>query len=353
MRIGIDASPLATELTGVGTYLKSLLESLLFLHPQDHFFLYAPHSSPVLDALKKYPAVTIRLNKWGSFSQALWSQTTLACLSFRDQLDWFWGVTQSLPLFTRKGQKNLLTIHDFAYCLYPHTVSWARGIYLRSLSRWIYRKADCLTTNSEGTKARLKTLYGLEADQVIIPPLKKELGPPGPSHHSLLASYGLVHKGYVLMVGTLEPRKNIEAVLEAYPFDSPYPLVLVGKKGWRDKSIQQALTQYVKQLYLLGYLPDADLTALIGGARYFLMPSLYEGYGMPLAEARVCQTEVICSAVPEMIEATEGEAYLLSGAHMKEELKSYLALPYQAGIIRCHYPPPIELAKKLSALLKA
>lgn len=319
MNIGIDATPLRDKLTGVGNYVYYLLRGLVQKRPNDHFYLYAIKNSTSLELFEQFPNVTIRIAPLFGFSEAFWSQTTLAWLCYKDSIDLFWGSTQSIPLFAQ--HKSLITIYDFAYKLYPETVSRVRGTYLRLFGKFLYKKADCITTISFGTAERLHELYGLKANKVIIPPLKNLSVNDIPG---TLKKHRLKYKDYFLMVGTLEPRKNIVTAIKAYK--AKCPLVLVGGKGWRDHTIIKEITNASK-IVTLGYLPDDELNALVVAAKAYVMPSLYEGYGMPVAEARVLGTPVVCCNVPEMVEAAEGDALVVEHDQLEKAFTTPLKPP--------------------------
>ncbi|MCH9627852.1 MAG: hypothetical protein S4CHLAM2_14990 [Chlamydiales bacterium] len=318
MKIGIDATPLKEHLTGVGNYVYYLLEGLIRKRGKDQFFLYAICHSSRLAKLAEYKNVTVRVHPFLGFSEALWSQTTLAWLCQKEQIDLFWGTTQSVPLWAR--HKSVITVYDFTYRLYPKTVSRVRGTYLRWFGKYLYKKADVITTISQGTATRLEQYYGLKADQVIIPPLKDLT-----VADAVLEQFSLKSKDYYLMVGTREPRKNIVPTLRA--FQGKHPLVLVGAKGWRDSEIAKELQKKSSQILCLGYLPDQELNALVKGAKAYVMPSLYEGYGMPIAEARSLGTPVICCDVREMIEAAEGDALIVPHAELERAFTTDVKAP--------------------------
>jgi glycosyltransferase involved in cell wall biosynthesis len=349
MRIGIDASCLTNQPTGIGTYLFYLLLPLCELRKGDDFFLYAHHPSDMLNQLSSLSNVTIKIDSFLSFSEAIWSQTTLAYLAYRDHLDLFWGVTQSLPLFTRKKQRNLLSVHDFAYLLYPKTVSVGRRIYLQLFSRWIIKKAHALFSISHGTEKKLHTFYK-RASYVLQPPLKPTL-----HFHSkekvipYLKKWALLYKKYVIMLGTIEPRKNVLPTLRAYRVvkQTLLPIVLVGKRGWyRPEEIREIEKNRIIEL---GYLSDEELSYLLSGARYLLMPSLYEGYGMGIKEARSLHCPVICSDVEEMREAAEGDALVVRLDHLQEDLSNHLSRRDEGpSQISTSYPSNQQLAHSLS-----
>lgn len=349
MRIGVDVSPLKEPLTGVGTYIYYLLEELIALHPHDTFYLYSTRAHPLLTRFLGFPHVKLRLNSFLSLSEALWSQTTLAALCYQDRLQVFWGPTQSLPLFHRASQKNLLTVHDFAFRLYPQTVSWGRRFYLRTCFKKIVGSADKIGAISQGTANRLEELYKRKADEIISPPLKKGLKPKTQEEvAATLQKFDLQYKDFVLMVGTLEPRKNFAAITALYKKQADLlPLVIVGAPGWGKSR------ETVSQVKRLGYTSDSHLLDLLAAARYLFMPSLYEGYGIPLAEARTCGTEVVCTEVPEMIEAAQGDCHLLSFQNLGEGALPLLKkVSYQGKQSSASYLSNQHLAQKLSKVIK-
>lgn len=335
MIIGVDATPLKSRLTGVGNYVYYLLKELIELAPDDHFYLYAIRGSRALQELSGARNVKVRIAPFLGRSEALWSQTTLPFLCAKDRVDVVWGATQSVPFLG--SFKRVITIYDFTYRLYPKTTTRVRGTYLRLLGKKMYIKSDRLVAISQGTAERLKELYNLKSDQVIIPPLKDIRVDPGALKH-----YGLERGGYDVMVGTKEPRKNLVAAIRAHP--GTRPLVVVGAKGWRDEAIGREL----HRVRSLGYLPDHELNALVQGARACIMPSLYEGYGMPLAEARVLGTPVVCADVPEMIEAAEGDALVVQEGRLEEGFTKKLDPPKKPT-----YPPNRALARALLEEVRA
>jgi glycosyltransferase involved in cell wall biosynthesis len=328
MKIGVDATPLTDQQTGIGNYTHYLLKELIQARPQDIFYLYAIKRTENIQLLMM-PNVILRVHSFLGFSEALWSQTTLAALCRRDKLDIFWGTTQAFPLFCEKKQKNLLTVHDFAYLLYPKTVSWVRGFFLKIVGERFYRSATAIVANSSGTALKLENLFQKRADAIIPPPIRNL---DFLCQESLLKRYNLRDKGYFLIAATLEPRKNLLAALQAYcellKSTKLEPIVLVGKKGWRDGKIKKELKEMAaanpNEIKILGYLPDKELNTLVKSAKALILPSLYEGYGMPLAEARILGTQVIYTDIPEMIEAAEGDGVQISSAHFKSSFHQAL-----------------------------
>ena len=211
-------------------------------------------------------------------------------------------------------------IHDLSHIRYKEYHPKERVEYFdRYLQKNIEKSAKIITI-SEFTKKELLDL-GLCDEQkieVIYNGVDEKFCPIGKSEFAKIASrFDIGYKSYFLFVGTLEPRKNLSTLLQSYLLyleksQNPLPLVLAGGIGWRseyfDDILQKALDSgYVKRL---GYVVEEELIALYGGARAFIFPSLYEGFGLPPLEAMACATPVIASnssSIPEVV----GDAGLL------------------------------------------
>jgi glycosyltransferase involved in cell wall biosynthesis len=141
-----------------------------------------------------------------------------------------------------------------------------------------------------------------------------------------LSSHGLLHGQYLLAVGTLEPRKNLQVALQAFmqlpaALRQRYPLVIVGMKGWHTSALQEQLAPLVRagEVRQLGYLSRDDLATIIAGALTLIYPSIYEGFGLPPLEAMACGVPVITSKVSSLPEVV-GNTGLLIDPHDAEAL---------------------------------
>jgi alpha-1,3-rhamnosyl/mannosyltransferase len=190
------------------------------------------------------------------------------------------------------------------------------------------------------------------------PPLKSSIQHrPQECAEAFLSAYALQYKKYFLTIGTLEPRKNFIGLVDAYldllkNHNDIFPLAIVGGGGWKNAAIVEKLKlaerQFPDKIKLLRHISDDALSHLLSGARYYLCFSLYEGYGMPLAEARTCRTPVICFDQPEMREAAENDGIFLPSVGFEEILAQHLLaqnLPIPSG---CQYVSNQEKARLFS-----
>jgi len=305
MKVGIDARLLAGPLTGIGRYTAELTGEVI-KYP-GRFFLYSARPLVVGDWRR---ANTI-LRAVGFRTRAgrmLWSQSILPYWAARDDVDVFWGPTHRLPALLPSSIARVVTIHDLVW---RHA-----GETMRPLSRFVegrlfpqaVRLADRIMADSLSTARDLAALYPESASRTrVVYPGHAAL--PGPLDPALLETLR-IDRPYVLFVGTLEPRKNLARLVEAYAsldraIRDEFLLVIVGGKGWGgvDAGALVANAGVSSQVRILGYVEDAELATLYAHARCLAMPSLYEGFGLPLVEAMAQGVPVLTSnrsSLPEV-----------------------------------------------------
>lgn len=197
--------------------------------------------------------------------------------------------------------KKITTIHDLLVLEYPEVSHpYIVKVQNRRLL-WVKRECDLVLTDSVFTKNQVNKILHVDSSriEIVYPGISDKFKPSDEdSKKYIKQKYGL-YDDYVLSVGTLEPRKNIKTVLDAFEKfmkhqliatrKRPIGLVIVGKSGWREKVDQ---TKYIKPL---GYVEEKDLPFLYSAASLFVYPSLYEGFGFPVLEAMACNCPVITS----------------------------------------------------------
>jgi alpha-1,3-rhamnosyl/mannosyltransferase len=223
-----------------------------------------------------------------------------------------------LPAGVNRG---VITIHDLSVFKFPETHPAARHAqYDRELERSL-ESAQHLIAVSEAIRVEIIEHFSWPANSVTAVPhgVSPDFAPrPDHALTPVLAAYRLHPRAYALCVSTLEPRKNIDRLLQAYR-DLPaalrgqYRLVLAGSTGWLSQSLQLAIKSAEREGWLLylGYVPDVNLPALYAGARTFVYPSLYEGFGLPLLEAMACGTPAVTSNTSAIPETAGGAALLV------------------------------------------
>lgn len=338
VRVGIDARPLVEVKSGVSTYIFYLLEALVKQNPTVEFYLYVPSDHGEIGHFKQYSNVTIRGITFCNIhvKRAALRHLFLPFVIWKDQIDFFWGTVQTLPFFVPSKTKTILTVYDFVYLFFPETMATFHHSFSKVMCTASLKKADYLLPISRGTADKLKELYDLSSYSVVIPPQKpniyyrekKELLP-------FLSKAGLEYNNYIVTVGTIEPRKNFIELVEIYKRllgklgpEQIMPLVIIGGGGWKNGKIREVLEEAEKkfpgQFRTTGFVDDALLSFYLSGARYYISLSLYEGYGMPIAEARRCRTPPICPDIPEMREAAENQGIFLKRDSIESALEELL-----------------------------
>lgn len=315
MRVGVDARVLRGDLTGIGQYALELCRHLEESLPSAELVAYSPWRLNPAALSKRW---TVRLDSLFSASSPsrllmyLWPVVRVGALCRADRLDAYWAV--QAPFIPNLGKRvNVVaTVYDLHYKVAPKTLGGpARALFRLFEGR--YRYARALVAISRGTSEHLKVLLGRRATAIVRPAVDKRFGPlPASEIERRLRLYG-IRKPYILTVASWDPRKNLDLLVRVFTDmkrQGPahgLSLVLVGRKGGRlrlnralESLLQERATDAVQTT---GYLPDEDLPALYGGAEAFIFPSLYEGFGLPVAEALACGTRVVASNLPELREA--------------------------------------------------
>jgi glycosyltransferase involved in cell wall biosynthesis len=241
--------------------------------------------------------------------RVLWEQVVLPDLLRRLRVDVFHSPVNVLPV--RLPCASVVTVHDLAFLHYPQYFRPARRVYQRTFTARSARAATLVIAVSESTKGDLVRLgVAPSRVRVIYPAIEERFRPvaDGARLQAFRREHGLPDR-FLLYLGTIEPRKNIVGLLEAYARlradvpDAP-PLVLAGAKGW----YYDAVFERVRALGLertvtfAGYVRDEEQPLWYAAAELFVYPSLFEGFGLPVAEAMACGTPVVTSSLSSMPE---------------------------------------------------
>lgn len=216
---------------------------------------------------------------------------------------------------------GIVTVHDLSVFKYPETHPVARIKHFENGFSSTLRRADHLITDSEATRSEVIDYFGWSPERITAITLGVR-----PEFHrrdaskiaAVLGEYGIVHGEYSLCVSTLEPRKRIDRLLAAYLDLQPslrarYPLVLVGSTGWLSDALREQIQRGERDGWLryLGFVDEAILPLLYSGARAFLFPSVYEGFGLPVLEAMASGVPTLTSNSSSLPEVSGGAAWLV------------------------------------------
>lgn len=334
MRIGINVHLLSTTHTGIQHYIRALVPELVAQAvPVHEVVLYGEPSQLSLPADERVRWVPAICPLRSGVQRVLWEQTILPRLLRRDRVDVFFSPAFILP--ARWRGIGVVTVHDLNFEVSPQTIHPVRRAYLRAITRRSVHRARGVIAISRATAEDIVRLYSVPRSKIVLIPygLDASFNPTNARHleASVRERYRLPEE-FLLFVGTLEPRKNLPRLLEAYALAcrqaSLPPLVLVGAPGWRNERI---LTQARRlgiegQLHFAGYISRENLPGVYVAARALLYPSLYEGFGLPPLEAMGCGTPVLASNVSAMPEVIGDAGVLINPCDVQEMAEGILRI---------------------------
>ena len=325
MNIGIDAGALRGPLAGVGRYLWELLERLPALAPQDTFHLYASRPVP---RQPSSPACRLHVGLAGRLLPGtFWLKSRARQFARRDRLDCFWGPAHFLPPTLPPGLRTVLTVHDLVWVYYPETMAHHNASVHRSYFRRSVERADIVIADSHSTRSDLLRELAVPEDKVRVvhAGVADAFRPmPGPEQQARLKALRTPGT-FLLSVGTLEPRKNYPLLFRALAGVPDAQLIVVGRRGWKHSDITRTISDLAlgARVHLLEYVSTEDLIALYSAAQLVVLPSLYEGFGLPVLEAMACGTPVLASNTSSLPEVG-GDAAVYFESNSVESLRAEL-----------------------------
>jgi len=302
MRIGIDASRTTTaQRTGTEAYSLAITRALLALDTPHEWTLYFRDAPP--PDLFSHERSADRPNHLTTLlrPRRLWTHLGLSRELRRRPPDCLFIPAHVLPIY--HPCPSVVTVHDLGYLHFPESHPLTQRLYLHWSTRFSARNAAALIADSEATRRDLIAHYRIAPEKITVvhPGIDSALKPLRHPNHRwpVRQKYNLPEK-FILHVGTLQPRKNLERLIEAFD-PAQTSLVLAGRRGWLADSIYEK--GKAKGVLFLDYVADNDLAALYSMAAAYVAPSLHEGFGFTILEAMACGTPVICSdggALPEV-----------------------------------------------------
>ena len=342
MRIGIDArtilNPEKGDAIGAGHYAFQLIRHLLDMDKENEFVLFFDFRVREKD-VKKFsrPNVKIKFYPFSDYKKYLpgaYSEILGEATLQKEKLDILHSTSplSRIPL-SYKG-KCAVTFHDLSLYKIPQCFPRIKRMRDKAVYSLMARRADKIIAVSKSTKEDTRNIFKVPEGKIKVIHSgldERFFDEPEVDSQKVLAKYG-INKKYILFLGTLEPSKNITRLLEAFArfkkkclqgknskkFD--YQLALAGKRGWLSREFKQIAKDFgiAKDIVYTGYIIGDELNPLFKGAEFFVMPSLYEGFGMTVLEAFATQTPAIISNVSSLPEIAGEAAYFVNPLDTEE-----------------------------------
>lgn len=344
IKVLIDAAGITRQKTGVGVYAKCLLDALLKLPDDFHFYILAQDDDPDLD-FSKYANVTMIWAPARLFRlfplRFLLEQIYIPYLLARHDIDVLHSLHYAIPCLG-VGARRIVTFHDMTFFMFPELHERVKIIYFQLFMRFAARHADEIIFVSDSAYRDCVARLGQPNGAAVVIPHGKDsayvpLG-AGWDLSSLRNKYGIPER-FVLYIGTIEPRKNLERLVTSFAAvasgDPDISLVLAGKMGWMMEGLKQTIhaAGLDSRVVLTGFILEEEKRLLLGACTVFVYPSLYEGFGLPVLEALACGAPTITSNTSSLPEVA-GEAALLIDPYSTEELQAALQLLLTDKLLR-------------------
>ena len=321
LKIRIEVSSLASKsISGVGNYTKMLAEALdgnTEIETRASYFNFLDRQPEPQLSLKR------RLEKNSLIPLRVYAK--LQSYGFAPPFDFFLpkvGLT-IFPNFatwpTVRSKYRATVVHDLTYIYYPEVVEQKNLAHLRRVVPRSIRKADFIITISETVKAELIKEFSVPPEKFIITTIPPDATYFQKNINEIHKKYGIPTQKFIYFIGNLEPRKDLPTLIEAYrklpvAIKKDYSLILAGGNGWKTEKSRQSLAEAQEageNVVHVGFVDSKDAAAFYQRASLFVMPSIYEGFCMPILESMASGCPVIASDIPVLRE-TAGEAALFA-----------------------------------------
>ncbi len=309
MHILILADAVDNQNAGIHMYTKKLIQNLLKLDKSNTYTFIHSKQNGFFEGTNHYIVPRGRYPGGESVRRLI----KIPRLIRRLKPDMVMEPCHIGPFLIPKNIKRILTVHDLTSILFPQFHTTRNKLIHKLLLKRSIKNADLILTPSQNTKSDIENLYKPKAKIVVTPlaadaPEKSANGSPYPP--------------YLLYIGTIEPRKNLETLIDAFlELDIKEKLIIAGQNGWKNAEILKKLKD--PRILYKGPVTEEEKAQLYKHAKAFIYPSLYEGFGLPPLEALSYGTPIICSTGGSLREVFQGKALLFSPKD-KDKLKKHI-----------------------------
>lgn len=326
MRIGIDVKCLSRRYTGVSVYVSDIIHYFAEIDTEDEFFLYSNKQIELPFHLPNNFHVVL----YKSYAGTIGMMTSLPRILRRDMIEVFWGTEHCLPLGKQKFRR-VLTIHDLAVLSNYRLGTRYNYMIQRFLVIPSMKCADTIIAISKSTAKDVSLYTHKEKIQIVYngdSPYTNGLNTiTAGETQEVMMKFQIRPNQYFLFVSTIEPRKNINTIIDGFnkyktQNNSDVKIVLAGGLGWRYSKILKHIKEspYVKDIVLTGYCSNLEREVLYRKCICLVFPSLYEGFGFPVLEAMSVGKPVIISNTSSLPEVGGDIAYYINDVYDSDEL---------------------------------
>lgn len=305
MKIAIDVQTTLGQPTGFGFYVSNLVESIQRIDEHNQYILARPESEKDFSTPQRF----------------IWDQTKFPSIARKEGADLLHQPCFSAPMLF--NGPVVVTIHDIISILFPQNIPFASRMFYSKWMPFSYKKATQIISISESTKRDIIRVLKIPREKISVihngfdARLQKRV--LSSDIERMRNKFGIT-EDYLLHIGTLEPRKNLEFLIDVYSQvikdrkNQNLSLVLTGKKGWYYEGLFEKVEKLglKERVIFTGYIDERDKAPLYQGAKIFTFPSLYEGFGLPPLEAMASGVPVISSNTSSMPEVIADAGILLS-----------------------------------------
>ena len=302
MIIGFDAKKAAKNYTGIGNYSRRCIKALSEYSPENALVLFAPKDGKAWGNLLLSDNI-IKLCPFKGIFYEIWRNLFLPHIIRRKNIDIYHGLSNELPIgMSKSHSKSVVTIHDLIFLRHPETYKWTARKILQFKTRYACKSADHIITVSKRTKDDIIELYHIDKNKITV--VYQSINPvffdvvSSEDMERCKRKYMLPAK-YLLCVGTIEKRKNQEVIIKALTeLDDSIHAVLVGKKTtYQDELLDITRNVEVQnRVHILNHVSSDELPSFYQMASVFCLMSVYEGFGIPVAEAIASGVPVIAAS---------------------------------------------------------
>ncbi|TSA38416.1 MAG: glycosyltransferase family 1 protein [Porphyromonadaceae bacterium] len=313
MKIGFDSKRLFCNFTGLGNYSRTLLNNVVEFYPVNDYYLYTTKINKTPETNQFFNWSRYNVNVPSTFFKAFWRTYSIKKQLKSDKIQLYHGLSNEIPINIHKTPiKSVVTIHDLIFKILPETYSAVDRKVYDIKFKYACDHADRIISLSENTKKDIVRFYHIKPKKIEV--IYQACNPiyyhsKNQKKNDLILQLYNIPPEYLLSVGSVEPRKNLKRIIESFRYlkrDLHLPLVVIGKGGIYKQQAEQMVRKAGLEklvIWIDSLANNEHLQSIYQNSKALIYPSLYEGFGLPVAEALLSKTPVVTSDRSSLKEA--------------------------------------------------